>query len=68
MKKLILVVCLVFSFVALVFSGGLFWEYSGKRNPTNVDVIKAEVNTAIAIQKIAEEGITVRVIIEDNTN
>jgi hypothetical protein len=41
-----------------------YWDYSTSRFPDFTDLDIAEVNTAIALQQIAEEGIKVRVIIE----
>ncbi len=70
MKKkfwLLLILFLLTTFFAckVAFSGGRYWQYSEGRRPESEDVMKAKINTAIAIQKIAEEGITLRVIIED---
>ena len=69
MKKLI---CLFLVSVSILFacnfafSNGRYWTYHQGNHPEKEDLTKAKINTAIALQKIAEEGITVRLIIEDN--
>lgn len=69
MKKLFyLFLVLIFLFIFLKFVSGssYWWEYNWRgRSPDREDLIKAEINKAIAIQKIAEEGITLNIIFKN---
>lgn len=69
MKKiLILAMCFLFLSAAFVIGDTLWLSYSRSRHPTIEDRMKADINTAIAIQKIAEEGLVLHVIIEERTH
>ena len=61
-----LIIIGIFFAYNLAFSNGHYWSYHQGRHPEKEDLMKAKINTAIALQKIAEEGIIVRLIIEDN--
>lgn len=68
MKKLICLFLIsigIFFICNLAFSNGHYWTYHQGNHPESEDLVKAKINTAIALQKIAEEGITIRLIIEN---
>ena len=68
MKKIIvsfLVGLLLGTFISIAFSKQNYWEYSNRNHPENEDSIKAEINKAIALQKIAEEGITLNIVFKN---
>lgn len=71
--KLITVVVLIITIGVMITTCAIgkplwdFYEFKGVNHPLIEDVTKAKINEAIAIQKIAEEGIILKVIIlEDN--
>ena len=68
MKKIIIgfiVGLLLGTFITVSFSDSKYREYSEGRWPDQADSIKAEINQAEAIQKIAEEGITLNIVFKN---
>lgn len=67
MKKIVigLLLGLLFGYIISSFAKENYWEYSYGNHPASEDGLKAEINKAIAIQKIAEEGITLNIVFKN---
>ena len=68
MKKVVIsffIGLLLGTFISIAFSNQSYWEYSNNNYPENEDSIKAEINKAIALEKIAEEGITLNIVFKN---